>query len=234
MRRLQTKDPTLVQVLSLYLLLLAFFVVLFNASRYDVSRVAGVGESLTSTFKPTSGKPGDPRQNTSQLGQLAGGAVTLDSVAALVRTELEVSETEILRAGRLMRVRLPTNELFSPEQSSMSEQSQTFLDRFAAILGKQPVGLRHKVEISVGTDWVTPDQLEAAVPLAVARAAVFGETLLAKGALAGTVMSGVAFEAPAETVLLFRIDPEVRPEDSEPQPKPEPEAGPGQSTGDKQ
>ena len=35
MRRLPEKDPTLIQVLSLYLLLLAFFVLLFNASQYD-------------------------------------------------------------------------------------------------------------------------------------------------------------------------------------------------------
>lgn len=219
MRRLQTKDPTLVQVLSLYLLLLAFFVVLFNASRYDASRIAGVGESLTSTFKSAAGTPGDPKQTTSQLGRLAGDEVTLDAVAALVRTELSVSEVEVLRPGRLMRVRLPTDEFFSADQTLLLPQSRDFMDRFSTILGKKPIGLRHKVEISVGTDWVTPDQMETAVPLAVARAAVLGEALIEKGALAGTVMSGVAFGSPAETVLLFRVDPELRPEDVTPAPE---------------
>jgi len=46
MRHLRGKDPTLIQVLSLYLLLLAFFVLLFNASQYDRGKAAPVKESL--------------------------------------------------------------------------------------------------------------------------------------------------------------------------------------------
>lgn len=213
MRRLQTKDPTLVQVLSLYLLLLAFFVVLFNASRFDAGRMAAVGESLTSTFEATRGLPGDARRNTSQQGRLLGDELVLASVADLVKTELAVARVHVVRPGRLMLARFPEEALFVPGTADVLAEREGLVAGVADILGRAPEGRRHKVEIQVGSHLAAPDELGGDVPLPVARAAGFAELLVARGAIAGTVMSGVSFETPGEVRMLFRIDPEIRPED---------------------
>lgn len=216
MRRLQTKDPTLVQVLSLYLLLLAFFIVLYNTSRFDASRAAAVGESLTSTFKPTEGRRGEARQNTSQEGTLAGDEVVLEHVGDLVRTQLGVTRVRVVRAGRLMVAWLPAARMFEPGRAELRSDTGRFVSGLAEILGQAPIGRRHKVDIRVGSKVITPDQLKSGVPLTVARAARFAEALLSRGALPGTVRSGVAFSNPDDVEMIFRVDPDVRPADRVP------------------
>lgn len=220
MRRLQEKDSTLVQVLSLYLLLLAFFIVLFNASRFDASRSAAVGESLTSTFKPTKGTAGEARQNTSQEGMLVGDEAVIEHVGDLVRTLLGVTRVRVVRAGRLMVATVPASRFFVGGGAGLRPDLDGFLNQFAGILGKAPVGRRHEVDIRVGSKMITPDQMQNGSPLPIARASVLARTLLSRGALPGTVRSGVSFAHPEDVELIFRIDPEIRPEDREPDRRP--------------
>lgn len=220
MRRLQEKDPTLVQVLSLYLLLLAFFVVLFNASRLDKARVAAVGESVSSAFRQTDGIPGPARRNVSQEGGALAPSFDFESLAELVRTELKVAEIRVVRAGRLMQARLPADALFAAGERDVRLDKRPFVSTLSSLLGEKPTGRRHKVEIFVGSDPITPDRMRETVPIEIDRASEIAATMLAQGALPGTVMSGVDFAAPGEVVLLFRIDPDIRPEDTKPADKP--------------
>lgn len=211
MRRLQTKDPTLVQVLSLFLLLLAFFVVLFNASRYDKGRADAVGESLTSTFQSTGRPTRTPRLNTSQSGEAPGDEMVLRKLGELIGTELRVAEVKIVRAGRLLQVRAATDDFFVPGSSEMRAERGAIVTELSRLIGAPVDGRRHKVELFVGSDWVTPDVLRETVPLPIARAAGFAEQLIGRGALPGTVMAGIRPDDEGTVTLLFRIDPESRP-----------------------
>lgn len=219
MRRLPTKDPTLIQVLSLYLLLLAFFVLLFNASQYDRGRAAAVKESLDSTFR-TYGEPqADPVVRSSDQGQAPGAELILDSFSDLIRTELQVARIENLRRGRLLRVTLGADDLFEPKTAGLRSDREDLANKLAQLLGKSPPGHRHKVEAFLVGDWITPDRMKKSVPLPIARAASLAETLVARGAIKGTVSGGTRHGAQNQVVLLYRVDPKTRPEDAPDGPK---------------
>ncbi|MEX2453928.1 MAG: hypothetical protein WD470_04450 [Rhodospirillaceae bacterium] len=214
MRRLQTRDPTLVQVLSLFLLLLAFFVVLFNASHYDKGRADAVGESLTSTFQSAGRPTQNPSRNTSQSGETPGDELVLRKLGDLIGTELRIAEVKIVRAGRLLQVRAATDDFFLPGSSEMRAERGAIVSELSRLAGDPVDGRRHKVELFVGSEWVTPDVLRETVPLPIARAAGFAEQLIARGALPGTVMAGTRPEDEGTVTLLFRIDPEVLPSEA--------------------
>lgn len=216
MRRLPTKDPTLIQVLSLYLLLLAFFVLLFNASQYDRGRASAVKESLSSTFRTH----GDPAENvdarSSDQGERPGAELVLDSFADLIRTELKVAKIENLKQGRLLRVSLGADDLFVPGNAGLRDDRGELLSKLAKLLGKSPPGLRHKVEAYLVGGWIPPDRMTQAVPLPIARAATLAEALIARGALRGTVSGGVRHGADNQVALIYRVDPETLPDDAVP------------------
>lgn len=213
MRRLPEKDPTLIQVLSLYLLLLAFFVLLFNASQYDRGKASAVKESLSSTFR-THGSPvdGEIVRSTDQ-GEIPGAELVLDTFADLIRTELMVAKIENLQRGKLLRVSLAPGELFETSSPGIRSDKDEFVDKLAALLGKAPPGMRHKVQVFMVGDWIPPDQMKSSIPLPIARAAGLAEMLLARGALAGTVSGGARHGAEKQISLIYRVDPETRPED---------------------
>ena len=213
MRRLPVKDPTLIQVLSLYLLLLAFFVLMFNASRFDRGRTDAVSESLASTFRMN----GDPAKvavvRSSDQGQAIGDELILDSFSDLIQTALPVARIENLRRGRLLRVSVGVGELFEGNSSALRGDRDKLLTELAKLLGKHPPGRRHKVEVFLTGQWVTLDRLTKAVPLPITRAAVISQSLMSGGALIGTVSGGVMEGPRREVVFLYRVDPEIRPED---------------------
>lgn len=220
MRRVPAKDPTLIQVLSLYLLLLAFFVLLFNASQYDRGRAAAVKESLSSTFRMYGAPANDVVARSSDQGVSPGAEVILDSFAYLIRTELRLARIENLQRGRLLRVTLEIDDLFVAGSAGLRTDREELLSKLAQLLGKSPPGLRHKVEAFLVGGWIPPDRLTRAVPLPIARAAALAETLIVRGALPGTVSAGTKHGARDRIVLLYRIDAEFRPEDSAPETAP--------------
>ena len=181
MRRLSAKDPTLIQVLSLYLLVLAFFILLFNASHHDSGRSAAVTESLASTFRMHGQRAEEAVARSSDRGATPGAEMILDSFADLIRTDLSVAKIENLKRGRLLRVTMAPDDLFVAGSAALREDRGELLGKLAQLLGKSVPGLRHKVEVSLVGGWIPPDRMTVAVPLPIARAAALAETLTARG-----------------------------------------------------
>lgn len=213
MRRLSAKDPTLIQVLSLYLLVLAFFILLFNASHHDSGRSAAVTESLASTFRMHGQRAEEAVARSSDRGATPGAEMILDSFADLIRTDLSVAKIENLKRGRLLRVTMAPDDLFVAGSAALREDRGELLGKLAQLLGKSVPGLRHKVEVSLVGGWIPPDRMTVAVPLPIARAAALAETLAARGALPGTVSGGTSYGATEAVALVYRVDPKVRSDD---------------------
>ena len=215
MRRLSAKDPTLIQVLSLYLLVLAFFILLFNASHHDSGRSAAVTESLASTFRMHGQRAEEAVARSSDRGATPGAEMILDSFADLIRTDLSVAKIENLKRGRLLRVTMAPDDLFVAGSAALREDRGELLGKLAQLLGKSVPGLRHKVEVSLVGGWIPPDRMTVAVPLPIARAAALAETLTRENLIAeqGTVSGGTSYGATEAVALVYRVDPKVRSDD---------------------
>lgn len=132
MPRALPRNPMLLQVLSLYLLLLAFFVLLNSLSAPEQSRLRAVKGSLSETFA-ASGKPArETRQLTSSAGNILVDAGFLDRIGSLVRTELGFAKIRNVTPGRLMEISMGAHELFRDAKVSINPLYRPTIEAMAA------------------------------------------------------------------------------------------------------
>ena len=101
-------------ILTLFLLLLAFFALLGAISKFEVDRTQVVLGSLKATFRTT-----DPIGDRHEFGSLSGqilGAEELESRLDLaLRTAVGVDRFVLERVGNLLRLNIVARYLFQPE-----------------------------------------------------------------------------------------------------------------------
>jgi hypothetical protein len=186
-------------VLSLYLLLLAFFVVLNTISNVEVTRLQAVTGSLNETFS-VDGKPADKSVKLiSSQGNLFSDSVFLTRIGDLIRTELAFAEIEDVLPGRLMAVAMPADSLFIPGQEAINPLRRPTIDRVAKALINPSPGVRYDVDILVGNS--TADDL------VIGRSAYLAKVFTAAGTPARSVAAGIEQDSPGQLRLLFHVRP---------------------------
>lgn len=197
MARSLPRNPILLQVLSLYLLLLAFFVLLNSLSATREDRLRAVKGSLSETFA-TSGTPAEEtRQLTSSMGNIVANAGFLDRIGSLVRTELGFARIREITPGRLMEVSMPTERLFRGTRVSVDPLYRPTIVAMASALRQPAWGVRYEVEILAGADG---DRV-----LPGARSAYLATVFTGAGAPRRRVAAGVEYGSPGVLTLRFRV-----------------------------
>ncbi len=197
MPRVLPRNPMLLQVLSLYLLLLAFFVLLNSLSAPEQSRLRAVKGSLSETFAASGAPARESRQLASSMGNIVANAGFLDRIGSLVRTELDFAKIREVTPGRLMEVSMPTHELFRGATVAIDPLYRSTIEAMAAALRQPRQGVRYEIEILVGKDG---DQ-----SLPGARSAYLATVFTAAGAPRRGVAAGVEYGSPGVITLRFRV-----------------------------
>ncbi len=188
---------SLVLFLALYLLLLAFFIMLTALSSLERQRAEAVMDSLTITFAP--GRA--PVEAVVPLDDLAGNRRAAEAFIALV-TDLFQSAVPTVRLrqtvpGRAMEIRMRAEALFEPGTDSLRRPRQTMLDSVVAALAGAPKGLRFELAM-IAEVAETRDANDVAVlpvdgtHLAMRRAGGFGRFMNDRGAAQGSVLVGLS------------------------------------------
>jgi hypothetical protein len=192
MREHHPPQPSRLQELSFYLLLLAFFILLSNTSTVHTAKLKAVAESLKSTFAAA----GRPTTMPEALGSLAGdspGAATLfREIGDKVRTDIALAAVDVRSPGGPFEARFPIDELFHPGAADLRADRRALIAYLAERLRDIPAGGRFDVEAFIVGGWITPEMLGDGEPLAVARAgrlaAAFADAGLTGGRVAGGLM----------------------------------------------
>ncbi len=197
MSRALPRNPMLLQVLSVYLLLLAFFVLLNSLSAPEQDRLRAVKGSLSETFA-ASGEPArESRQLSSSMGNIIASAGFLDRIGSLVRTELAFAKIRDVTPGRLMEISMGTHELFRGATVSIDPLYRPTIEAMATALRQPRQGARYEIEILVGKDG---DQ-----DLPGARSAYLATVFTAAGVPRRSVAAGVEHGSPGVVTLRFRV-----------------------------
>jgi flagellar motor protein MotB len=199
MQREKPLNPLLLQVLSLYLLLLAFFVVLNSIARVDEARSKAVSGSLNSTFASRGTLADESKLLTSSLGNVIADAALLSNIGKLVRTELALAKVSIIRPGRVLEISVPSASIFVSGRAAIDPLRRPLIDRVAGTLTSPPSGVRYDVEILNG--------ISRHDELAVARSAYFASVFENAGIPERNVIAGVEQGAPGEVLLRFYVNP---------------------------
>jgi len=197
-------DHTIALFLGLYLLVLAFFIVLVSISTPEDVRSKAVMSSLSSTFASILPPSTDLTPFATREGEVVALALQSD-VQGLFTTAIQVAKVEIVNPGRLMRVQLPSASLFFPDSAELREGQSPLLDRIVATLSAAPPGMRHDMEFIIGTRYAENGLLPDDETLSTKRASAFAKELAKRGAPPGSVAIGLQPGDSEEIVLRFHV-----------------------------
>ena len=190
------EDATGLFMTSVYLILLAFFVVLTSISVFEPAKSREVLASVTEAFGTGPG--------TSRGGLWPGRALEgIDEAAELHRRIGELFETSIRAAkiehvdpARLMQIAVPASAIFADDR--VRPEALPLLDEVARVLGGRSGTRVHRLEFVVGAEPGSRSSIEIRRAGAVARA------LLSAGAPSDAIVIGLGPADRGEARFLFQ------------------------------
>jgi len=186
------RQGTVIVFLSLFLLVLAFFIVLVSISTVEEVKSKAVMKSLTSTFatfQPSGTKPTD---FTSKEGDVLGGQAFQEKITGIFATALQVAKVKVVKPGRLMRAAMPSSAMFVEGEEGIKPSVFPFLDRVVAALGGRPPGVRFDMEFIIGAPYTDQYSLPESQTLEMRRAGGFAREMLSRGAPPDSISIGLA------------------------------------------
>lgn len=189
--------------LSVYLLLLAFFILLNSISTFHEVRTKAVMDSLTSTFATL--MPVRSVPYSSQTGTVVGARDLFDRVGELFEAAIPAAKIKVAQTGHLMQVSFPVDALFLPDKPDIRPAQGALVNRLAAALGAPPRGVRYEATLLVGIGQGETAGLPIGENLAVARTGAFAREMVRRGAAPEVVVVGLEPGDPTMARALFRV-----------------------------
>lgn len=205
-------DPTeghggssLALFLALYLLVLAFFILLVSISTIEKVKSQAAMESLTSSF--TTILPPSLRLTavSDSEGEILAGQQFQEQVTHIFSTTIQVTKVEVVQPGRLMRVQVATDVLFEAGKAEIREANKPLLDRIVASLSGRPPGFRFDMEFVIGSSYQKGKIMPVGQTLEMSRAGAFVREMLSRGVPPDSVAVGIRPGDPDKTDIWFYV-----------------------------
>ncbi len=191
--------------LGLYLLVLAFFILLVTISTREEVKANAVMDSLSATFSTILPITTSPAAFTAREDSIQAGQEFQERVTRLFATTLQVAKVESVQPGRLMRVLLPSDSLFFPGRTRIRESRYPLLDRMVAAMSGRPPGVRYDMEFVIGIAAGEDGTLPVGQTLEMARAGAFAREMQSRGAPPDSISIGLRPGAGADAVIWFHV-----------------------------
>lgn len=202
-KRDSDQDPTIVVLLSLYLLLLAFFILLNSISNYEESRAEIAIGSLTATFRTDLPVQVDRMSSSTSTGRFRAAATFRRDVRRLFEETLPLAQFSPVQIGGVFRVTLPVDQLFHAGTTRLRLNGRRLLDGIADSLNRKEPGLRFEAELLLGTGPRLPDGPASGALLEVQRAGAFARALRRRGAPSTSILTGLRRGDPGVAQITF-------------------------------
>lgn len=191
--------------LSLFLLLLAFFILLNALATIEEEKSRQVLTSVAATFRSVVDADTSAQVLLAELGPTSDPDEVLEAMEQLWVTSVSVIKVERLTAGQLMQITMPANELFLGGKAELRTDRRDLLERAARVLSVQAKSMVAELELVLGTEPIDPAKLDEDPPLPIRRAVVLAGALLDVGAAKDKVSAGVRVGDPKVLRLRFAI-----------------------------
>ena len=196
---------TVTLFLALYLLVLAFFIVLVSISSPEKVKSNAVMDSLTSVFSSVLPPTTSPTAFTADEGDVIAAREFQRTISDMFATQLRVARVEEVQPGRLMRVSLPIEALFQGGQAVLRENRLSLLDRIVAAISSRPPGLRFDMEFVVGRAREIGGPSSPSPTAEINRAGAFARRMLARGAPPDSISVAVGPGDPERALITFYV-----------------------------
>lgn len=199
------KDPTLALFLGLYLILLAFFVLLNTMATPKEDRVKAVLGSLLSTFSTEILNTLNPTEFTASVGNDLTTKEMHREIRDFFEVAVPLSRVEFYSAGSIMRIRMPADQLFEPTSIVIREDREDLMFRITRALKRRVSGLRYEVEFSTFTGPFLGDEAANGQVIEIARAGAFAREVRERGSPVNSLTIGAQPGNPGEIELTFLV-----------------------------
>jgi hypothetical protein len=186
------RDTNVVLLLTLFLMLLAFFAVLSSLAAPQRARSKAVSASLSQTFR---GAPDDAAVAREPLARALAAAVenfeSRDRIAPRI-------------VGERIQIAMPANALFELGEARLKPEAARFAAEVGRALGTSPPGWRYEAEVVIGGRPYGPAAPDLPADLALSRAYDLGRALARAGA-PPSLGVGVSPEGESTVILAVRV-----------------------------
>lgn len=193
-------DPTVGLFVSLYFILVAFFIVMNVISNQDTARRVAVLESVEDAFERPFPVPARAPGLVPPARHLATDSNFLLMSGDLVAALLGPSRRFPTEGGNALEIALPAHSLFFAGSSRLSEQAEVFFVRMNDLIRSAPDAERREIAFLFGQTGEEGD-------LAWRRADTLARAMVASGIPSHSISVGLLRSAPGlEIKSSFRID----------------------------
>ena len=196
-------NTTIPLFLALYLLILAFFILLVSISTLEEVKQKAAINSVTATFTNIMPPTTEITAFSSEEGDVQAGQAFQEKITGIFATSLRVAKVEIIQPGRLMRVHIPTGAMFFEGKAEIRPAQNPLLDRIVTTLSERAPGLRHDMEFVIGSRYTGGRSLPIGQTLEMSRTGVFARELSSRGAPPDSISIGIKAGDPEEISLWF-------------------------------
>lgn len=193
-------------LLGLFLVVLAFMIVLLSISRPEGGRSAAVIGSVSSTFAPSPPRASGPFPAGGRRGEVLGGEAVLDRLQQLIASQLAIAEIERPRRGDVMTVSMPADALFHAGKARLREHLLPLLDRIVTAISGAPGGTGVEVRLLLGTAGSDARLLpSAADSVALRRAGAWVRAMIGRGIDGNRLAVGLRAQPERQAAWQFRV-----------------------------
>ncbi len=196
------QDTGPVLFLGLFLLLLAFFILLNALATREEIRTRAVINSLILTFQAPDDTTPSREIFISALAPVPEPEDLLDEFERIWVASIPLLKVERLSRGRTMQVIMPANELFVGRSDELRSDRATLFVNTAKALAFQSDGFVNELEFLFGTskgDRMTGESVQ------MLRASKIARELVANGAPADTVTVGTQWAEERQIRMRFHV-----------------------------
>jgi hypothetical protein len=168
--------------LALYLLLLAFFILLNTISTFEEVKTREVQESLSSAFAAILPPTTSLQTVTSIEGPVVAAEDMQEKLGHLFDTAIKVVRVEVIQPGKLMEVIMHVDQLFDPNSILIRERQANFMEQLAEVLADEEGYASYDMEMVMGSQIGAKGTIDTASNLQIARAGSFARELIDVGA----------------------------------------------------
>ncbi len=198
-------SDTIAIFLGLYLLILAFFIILVSISSTEELKAKAVQDSLTTTFAAILPQPKELSSYTGESGSIIAGQQFMDRIQGLFAAAVQVAKVEVMQPGKHMKITMPAEALYFADGAEIRPAQSPLMDRIIASLSSSPPGMRFDVEFIVGSEIMPGGGLPIGQALQMKRAGAFAREMRLRGAPPDSVAIGMMANDPDEVTMHFFV-----------------------------
>ena len=216
----EQNDPSVVLFVSVYLLLLAFFLVLNAISQRDSEKVKAAMGSVAATFTPLKQPLSDVVDLLNDSTDVVGNDTLATDIIRLFDSMVDVPGYHASIDGNVLEISFPADELFYDFSHIVRDRHQPLMKKIATILSIGKAGYRNELRIALDWEKEAKAATTLATDLSLIRAGSAASRLISLGVPPDSVVSGLIESKGRRVHLIFATVRPARPPGAPPEKAP--------------